>query len=259
MQDLGLVIFIAKKYLPYCDRASDFDDLVQAGHLGLIRAKGTYQPDKGPWSTWAVLYMQNEMRAAIGLRGTKVKPEREAISLDAPITEDGFTLLDTLDAGPVDLQEGIDREQLCQTVRERVAALKDPLQREAVTLIDLGGLTYIGAAEAAGTTAQRIKTARYRGIHELRKDSALCELAQAYGLWRRSYEHYGLQSFRHSWTSRTEAEAFAAIEQETGACGSVTRSYPPPFGNTKRGDEHRRGEPFPHAADFLQRGGKHKT
>lgn len=221
MQDTGLIVFVAKKYLPYCDRASDFDDLMQAGHIGMMRAKATYQPDKGLWSTWAVLHMQKEMRAAIGLEGAKQRPERTAVSLDAPLTEDGFTLLDTLEAGPVDLQEGIDREQLCQTVRERVAALKDPLQREAVTLIDLGGLTYIGAAEAAGTTAQRIKTARYRGIHELRKDSALCELAQAYGLWRRSYEHYGLQSFRHSWTSRTEAEAFAAIEQETQARAEV--------------------------------------
>lgn len=221
MQDIGLIVFIAKKYLPYCDRASDFDDLMQAGHLGMLRAKATYQPDKGLWSTWAVLHMQKEMRAAIGLRGTKRRPERTALSLDAPITEDGLTLMDALPADQADLQEGIDREQLCQTVRERVAALKDPLQREAVSLIDLGGLTYTGAAEAIGTTAARIKTARHRGIRALHKDSILRELAQAYGLWRRSYEHFGLMAFRHSWTSRTEAEAFAAMEQEAQARADV--------------------------------------
>lgn len=221
MQDLGLVIFIAKKYLPYCDRASDFDDLVQAGHLGLIRAKTTYQPDKGPWSTWAVFHMRNEMRAAIGLRGTKVRPERGAISLDAPITEDGFTLLDTLEAGSVDLQEGIDREQLCQIVRERVNALKDEQQRMAVALVDLGGLTYTAAAEASGSTTTRIRTAQQRAYGALRREPLMRDLAEAYGLWRRSYEHCGLQAFRHGWISRTEEEAFLLLEPKTQAPAEV--------------------------------------
>ena len=221
MQDLGLVISIAKKYLPYCDRASDFDDLVQAGHLGLIRAKGTYQPDKGSWSTWAVFHMQNEMRAAIGLRGTKVRPERGAVSLDAPITEDGFTLLDTLEAEPVDLQEGIDREQLCQIVRERVDALQDEQQRMAVALVDLGGLTYAAAAEASGSTLTRIRTAQQRAYGVLRKDPMMRDLAEAYGLWRRSYEYCGLQAFRHGWISRTEEEAFLLMESKTQTSAEV--------------------------------------
>lgn len=230
MQDIGLIVFIAKKYLPYCDRASDFDDLVQAGHLGMLRAKATYQPDKGLWSTWAVYHMQSEMRAAIGLRGTKQRPERTAASLDAPITEDGLTLMDTLQAAPVDMQEGIDREQLCRIVRERVAALPDSMQREAVALIDLGELTCAAAAEAIGTTAARIKTARTRGINALRKDATIRELAEAYGLWRRSYETYGLQAFRHSWISRTEAEAFALMDHETQARAEVQSgaAIPPP-------------------------------
>lgn len=223
MQDLGLVIFIAKKYLPYCDRASDFDDLVQAGHLGMLRAKATYQPDKGSWSTWAVFHMQNEMRAAIGLRGTKIRPDRGAISLDAPITEDGFTLLDTLEAGSVDLQEGIDREQLCQIVRERVDALKDEQQRMAVALVDLGGLTYAAAAEVSGSTLTRIRTAQQRAYGALRRDPMMRDLAEAYGLWRRSYEYCGLQAFRHGWISRTEEEAFLLIESKTQAPAEMRR------------------------------------
>ena len=213
MQDLGLVICVAKRYLPYCDRASDFDDLVQAGLLALIRAKASYRADKGAWSTWAVYYMQNEMRAAIGLRGTKRRPERDAVSLDAPISEDGLTLLDTLEAGPVDLQEGIDRDQLRQLVRERVAALKNEQQRQAVVLIDLGGLSINAAAELSGTTVARMRTARGHAYNRLRADPVMRELAEAYGLWRRSYEHCGLRSFLYNWTSKTEAEALDHIER----------------------------------------------
>lgn len=209
MQDLGLVIFIAKKYLPYCDSASDFDDLTQAGWLGLLRAKTTYQPDKGAWSTWAVFHMQNEMRSAIGLRGTKIRPERQAISLDAPITENGLTLMDTLSSDPVDLQAGIDREQLQTIVRERVTALNDELQRSIVELIDLGGLTKQGAAEALGVSLYKITTTRSKALYHLRRDPIIRELAYAYGLWRYDYRHRGLSSFRSSWISSTEAAAFA--------------------------------------------------
>lgn len=214
MQDLGLVIFIAKKYLPYCDRASDFDDLLQAGHLGMLCAKATYQPDKGSWATWAVFHMQNEMRAAIGFRGAKIRPERGAVSIDAPITEDGFTLLDTLEAGPVDLQEGIDREQFCQIVRKRVNALKNE-QRLAVALVDLGGLTYTAAAEVSGSTLTKIRTAQQRAYGALHRDPMMRDLAEAYVLWRRSYEYCGLQAFRHGWISRTEEEAFLLLESKT--------------------------------------------
>lgn len=211
MQDLGLVIFLARKYLPYCDNASDFEDLTQAGQLGLLRAKATYQPNKGAWSTWAVFHMQNEMRAAIGLRGTKQRPERQAVSLDTPITEDGLTLMDTLSSGPVDLQEGIDREQLQGIVRERVSALDDDLQRNAVELIDLGGLTKQGAAEALGVSCGRIETARAKGLYALRHDPVIRELAHAYGLWNYDYLRGGLSSFRSSWISSTEAAAFAKM------------------------------------------------
>lgn len=212
MQDLGLIIFIARKYLPYCDRASDFEDLTQAGHLGLLRAKATYQPDKGAWSTWAVFYMQKEMRAAIGLRGTKIRPERQAVSLDTPMTEDGLTLIDTLSTGPVDLQEGIDREQLQRIVRARVAALEDELQRGAVELMDLGGLTKKGAAEALGVSMSRVETARIKGLAHLRKDPFIRDLANAYGLWSYDYLYRGLSSFRYSWISSTEAAAFAHMK-----------------------------------------------
>lgn len=215
MQDIGLIVFVAKKYLPYCDRAIDFDDLVQSGHLGMMHAKATYKPDKGSWATWAIYHMRHEMRAAIGLRGTKVRPERGAISLDAPITEDGFTLLDTLESGQGDLQEGIDREQFCQIVRERVNALKDEQQRLAIALVDLGGLTYAAAAEASGSTRTKIRTAQQRAYGALRRDPMMRDLAEAYGLWRRSYEYCGLQAFRHGWISRTEEEAFLLMESKT--------------------------------------------
>lgn len=214
MQDIGLIVFVAKKYLPYCDRAIDFDDLVQSGYLGLMHAKATYKPDKGSWATWAIYHMRHEMRAAIGIRGTKIRPERTAVSLDAPITEDGFTLLDTLVAEQADPQEGIEREQLCSIVRNRVADLPDSLQREAIELIDLGELTYTAASEATGVSTGRISAARKRGIRMLRRDPMMRELAEAYGLWRSNYDKWGLCSFQYSWTSKTEAEAFARIDQD---------------------------------------------
>ena len=47
MEHDGLVIYMANKYFPLCDAATDFDDLVQAGRIGVMRAMATYEPGKG--------------------------------------------------------------------------------------------------------------------------------------------------------------------------------------------------------------------
>ena len=49
----GLIMKFAREYLPLCDAATDFDDLVQAGRIGVMRDMATYEPapfQRGPYS-----------------------------------------------------------------------------------------------------------------------------------------------------------------------------------------------------------------
>ena len=139
MEHDGLVIYMANKYLPLCDAATDFDDLVQAGRIGVMRAMATYEPEKGAFSTWAVFHIRNELRQLL--------PRMRPLSLDAEVGEDGVPLVDLLPAKGEGPDKRMERQAVRETVRERVALLPEE-QRKAVTLHDLEGRSMEETAEA---------------------------------------------------------------------------------------------------------------
>lgn len=189
---MGLVYSCANKYRSLLQSSFDYDDLVQAGVIGLIRAQKTYDKEKGSWAKWAMFYIRTEMLTVCGFRGTKRRPEWGAASLDAPIGEDDTTLLDMLASEYVDLHQGIEFEELRRIVRDCVEELQDELQRKAIEYVDLDGMTYEKAAEAAGTTAFKIKAAQQHAYFQLRNHPMIREVAIAYGWFHPREQHLSI-------------------------------------------------------------------
>lgn len=216
-QNSGLVYHIAKRYMAACqnDRATDIEDLAQAGYIGLIEATRTYDDSKGAFSTWAVLYIQKEMRGALGLRTCRVHAEHGALSLDATLLEgEEITLADTI-ASPCNTEEGFDQDELVQAVRATVDALPDG-QRELVRGHDLQGLSIAAAGRRIGLTSSAAQNTYRKGRDRLHRDTCLRALAEAHHLDQRTewHRHVTLSGYRRTWTSSTEALVFWREEQQ---------------------------------------------
>lgn len=194
----GLVIYMANQYFPLCDAATDFDDLVQAGRIGIMRAMATYEPGKGAFSTWAVFHIKNEFRQLL--------PRMRPISLDAEVGEDGVPLVDLLPAKSEGPDKRMERQAVRETVRERVALLPQA-QRQAVTLHELEGRSMEETARICGVPRSTVVSRCQSAETALRRDRVIRELA---GLDRRTnwHMHKGLQAWKSDWTSTTEVLAF---------------------------------------------------
>lgn len=92
----------------------DYEDVVQEGRLGTLKAVATFKPDGGAnFATWAAFWIR-----AYQMRALKAVERSEAVSLDEPIGEDESALrIDTLPApGPSPEEKAADVE-----LREAVA------------------------------------------------------------------------------------------------------------------------------------------
>lgn len=212
----GLVYTIARRYLAACerDRAVSLDDLAQAGYIGLIEAAQTYDEAKGAFSNWAVIYIRKEMREALGLHSSKPKADKDALSLDTEIGED-MTLSDTL-AAPDDTEGLIDRSEMIQAVRGSVNALPAP-QNTLVRLHDLQGQSLAAAGQHCGMGLSAARKAYAKATLNLRRNERLRALAIAHHLDRLTnwHRHVGLEAYRSTWMSSTEALVYWRQEHAT--------------------------------------------
>jgi RNA polymerase sigma factor (sigma-70 family) len=106
----GLVHRVAQRYRWACGASIDYEDLIQAGRLGVLRALRTYDPAKGKPSTYIMLWVRDaivrEVRDNsrtirvpdhVWRKGTLPPAAAHGVDLDAvPEPEPGNT--DTLDA-----------------------------------------------------------------------------------------------------------------------------------------------------------------
>lgn len=211
MEGRGLVLYWAKRYAPLLQgrAAVDFDDLTQAGFLGLLEAAQTFDGSKGAWSTWASVYIRRAMLNALGVR----RNAPEMLSLDAPAYagEDcDVSLADTIpDDSLPDPDARLLQDELSQTVRQAVRRLPED-QRRVAQLHGLQGRSFATCDRLLGLNpgkALTIGRKAYKTLHgQLR---SLDEQT-------RFHAHKGVQAFHSSGSSVVEDAVIWREEQRIG-------------------------------------------
>jgi RNA polymerase sigma factor (sigma-70 family) len=215
--NMGLVAHIAKKYTVVLERSNDcdFDDLMQAGFIGMHRAAGEYSPDKGAkFSTYVIFHLKREMRRALGILNRKRDPSLEALSLDTPLYDDERdenTLRDTLTAPESD-DDPIERDELKNAVRAAVGRIKNDTARRTIEAYHFEGINEAQQAETEGVSKARIGQRLFTGYRELYNDLELYRWAVDYD-YADFYRHKGITAFNSSFSSVVEDIVLQAEEQ----------------------------------------------
>lgn len=198
----GLVAFVAKRYLDGCGRLVDWDDLMQAGYLGLYAAVMSYSVERAAFSTYVVFHLRRSMRSVLGLRG-KRDALFDACSLDAPLGDDGDdTLLDMI---PTPEEEDfVELKDLQRIVRAAVGRIQNRKAREAIEAIYLKGIPWGSYAQREGISHEGIGERLQRGYAIMRRDPAIISLALTEGYGTDYFRYTGMGPYRNSGMSPVE-------------------------------------------------------
>ena len=169
--NLRLVVYIARRFE---NTGVNLEDLISIGTIGLIKAVGTYQGDKGiKLATYASRCIENEI--LMHLR--KVSSQRTELSLDEPLNTDwdGNQLLlsDVLGTDADVVLRPIEADVDRQLLRQALEGL-DPREREIVSLrFGLNGgreRTQKEVAQHLGISQSYISRLEKRIIQRLKKE-----------------------------------------------------------------------------------------
>ncbi len=189
------------------DGAVDFEDLEQCVFLGVYEAVRTYAPDKGSFTTWAVLNIRRACRDALGLG----RANRAAVvSLDEPIpgTQE-LTIADTIP----DEAASFERSELRQDIEKALERLPENMA-QVIRLHDLDGLPLGMAAERQCVPQDTATKWRREGFRQLRRDRGLRAYHEPVRL-----RYKGVRAFRNDWTSVVEEEVIRRLDgQDIPAC-----------------------------------------
>lgn len=166
LQNMGLIKKIANRYFLDGRADYDFEDLVQVGVIGLMKAIDLYDPSYGAkFSTYAGMWIRQVISRS--LEGCE-----SWISLQEPIkgseeTGDGLNLEDTI-ADPRDIIQELEEEvafsQIALTLKKELTDLQ-----YKIFIYRAAGMTYAAIAEKCGTTFTRVKQEIVNSRHRLMK------------------------------------------------------------------------------------------
>lgn len=169
--NLRLVVYIAKKF---DNTGVDMDDLVSIGTIGLIKAVGSYNPDKNiKLATFASRCIENEI--LMHLR--KTSKTRSEISLEEPLNVDweGNTLLlsDILGTDADCVYNDVESSDECRILRNTFEKLP-PRERQILSLrFGLYGkdeMTQKEIADMMGISQSYISRLEKKIVENLKKD-----------------------------------------------------------------------------------------
>lgn len=200
-ENSGLVHFFAKRYRT--QTAPDYEDVVQAGFIGLMSAAQSFDHKAGAWSSWAGLHIRREMRQVVGLRG---KLEPEPLSIDAPIADgEDITLADMIaDANLPELDAEVLQEETTRTVREAVEGMENAAERAALKSVYLDGLTASEAARRLDVNTRELSALLRNGKAKLRKDKRLLKALPELDAETRFYAKKSISAFTRDQSSVVE-------------------------------------------------------
>ena len=145
--NLRLVVHIIKKYY---SAAHDQDDLISIGSIGLIKAVGTFDCEKGAkFATYASRCIENEILMYFRAK----KKSAQDVYLSDPIDTDkdgnALTLLDIM-ADESSMTEQVEERMRLRQLRRLVSEMEDPREREIICLrYGIGGGTPLTQRETA--------------------------------------------------------------------------------------------------------------
>ncbi|MHB8874899.1 MAG: sigma-70 family RNA polymerase sigma factor [Myxococcaceae bacterium] len=184
VSNLPFVVAVAKKFGA---RGSRFDDLIQEGNVGLMKAIEHFDPKKNVrFATYAVWWIRAYITRYLKDNRSQVRggeSERAAMSdcsLDAPLDEDSeMTYLDRLeDAGPtpdenfLTLEKNTDVQEALARVRKRIGDLGWDILQERLTQDKPRTLEELG--QRWGVSRERVRQV------ELRTKSFLARYLEAF-------------------------------------------------------------------------------
>ncbi|MCD8087555.1 MAG: sigma-70 family RNA polymerase sigma factor [Oscillospiraceae bacterium] len=185
----------------------ELDDLAQCGFLAMLDAVDSFDPDKGSFLAWFGYYLQRAFAEAAGLRTSKRDALAAALSLDAPITDDGdVTLADTLEAdnGAFDNTE---RDMWLQQLHKAMTGALErltPKQRAIVEARHYQDRPRREIAASLGCSATSVEQQERKALGELRRSKHLTGLDQFVEEQTDYFFHVGVTRFNSTGTSSVE-------------------------------------------------------
>lgn len=85
--NMELVNYVINRYFKAWKHDKEYEDLRQVGYVGLCKAKQNYNPDKGCFSTYAVIKIRGEISAWIRGNREHKEVQKKAISLNRKFNE----------------------------------------------------------------------------------------------------------------------------------------------------------------------------
>lgn len=179
----GLVHKIAKRFRWALSSGLCYEDLVQAGNMGLMRAAEKFDPERGfTFATYAVWWVRAQVRREAADRRATVRTpcwrqaeiwsKREplpahAVSLDSRMSEDGTTFLD-LTPHPGDDPELSAVRGQAGKISEKLLSALDSRHQYVLRRRYLFGDTLLDVGKQLGVTRERARQIEVAALAKLR-------------------------------------------------------------------------------------------
>ena len=170
-RNLRLVAHIMKKYYT---QASDQEDLISIGTIGLIKGISTFQPEKGTrLATYAARCIENEI--LMHFRGQKKSATDVSLSDYIETGKDGtsLSLMDVV-CSDEDVFEQLSEQELIGRMSHAVQTVLEPREREILRMrYGLSGatpLTQREVAEQCGISRSYVSRIEKKALRKLREE-----------------------------------------------------------------------------------------
>lgn len=170
-RNLRLVAHIMKKYYT---QASDQEDLISIGTIGLIKGISTFQPEKGTrLATYAARCIENEI--LMHFRGQKKSATDVSLSDYIETGKDGtsLSLMDVV-CSDEDVFEQLSEQELIGRMSRAVQTVLEPREREILRMRHgLSGatpLTQREVAEQCGISRSYVSRIEKKALRKLREE-----------------------------------------------------------------------------------------
>ncbi len=148
------------------------EDLLQAGVVALLRAVGSYDPQKGKFSTWLFPLLRAEFAIATGQhrKRTRLDPLQEAVSLETPLTDDDEdgTLGDLIPDSAAEVAFlAVEHDELHDALEAALATL-GPEEQRTIRTRYFQGMTVAEIAAAEGVSRNVVSNRERKSLLRLR-------------------------------------------------------------------------------------------